>query len=505
MLTLLVLSCVVPASFMAAVLIYHSYEREKSQLVRDSMATARALTLAVDRDLASVKAALLTLATSPHLASDDLAAFYAQAKEVLREQNGNNIVLSDARGQQRINTLRTFGEPLPPHGNMGQLRKVFATGQPVVSDLYIGAVARRPLVGIDVPVRRGDAIVYDISMGMFPERLSTILSEQRLPSDWVLSIFDSTGTMVSRTHQMERFVGQKGAPALIRRMAEVAEDSLETNTVEGLPVLAVFSRSAVSNWTVAIGIPRANLDSDLWHSIRWMILVMAVLLASSLGLASTVGGRIIRAFRGLSGPALALGYGELVQVPSLGLQEADEVGNAMAKASVMLRQAQYSAQHDPLTGLANRALFDEMLKQQLAICQRTATELAILYIDLDDFKAVNDRYGHAVGDGLLRAVATRLQTGSRHADIAARLGGDEFAIALNQTGAQDAAIVAGKFVESLSAPYQIDSLQIDISASIGVSVYPDTGSTHEALLHGADKAMYEAKALGKRGYVVTAH
>ena len=141
----------------------------------------------------------------------------------------------------------------------------------------------------------------------------------------------------------------------------------------------------------------------------------------------------------------------------------------------------------------------------MALCQRTATKLAVLYVDLDDFKPVNDRYGHAIGDELLREVAARLKTGIRHSDLAARLGGDEFAVALPNTGTEDAAGLATKLVESLSAPYRITSLLIHISASIGVAAYPDTASTAELLLHHADKAMYEAKTVGKRRSVVAAH
>jgi diguanylate cyclase (GGDEF)-like protein len=496
-LALLVMASMIPASLMAVVLISYNYQREQARLVRDSIATARALTSAMDRELAGVQSALFALATSPNLFSNDLRAFYGQAKEVLPNLIANNIVLIDANGQHQINTLRSFGEALP-FGTSPQLRRIFETGRPVITDLFPGPVIGRPLLAIGVPVRRGNTIIYSLNAGILPERLSSILTQQRLPPDWIAAIFDSNGTTVSRTHEMNRFLGTKGNPALVRRMGEVAEDSLEVTTLEGIPVLTVFSRSAVSNWTVAIGIPMRELTSALWRLLWWLVLGLALLFLTSLALAWAIGGRIARSIHGLSGPALALGFGEAVTVPPLHLKEADEVGQALIRASRMLQEAQHRGHHDALTGLANRALFDEIVDHQLAICARIGTPLAVLYVDLDGFKAVNDTHGHAAGDELLCAVAARLKNGIRSSDLAARLGGDEFAIVLVNTDMEAAATVVSKLADSVSTPYPIGQLTIEISASIGIAGYPGSGTSSEALLHSADATMYQAKSGRKR-------
>jgi diguanylate cyclase (GGDEF)-like protein len=136
----------------------------------------------------------------------------------------------------------------------------------------------------------------------------------------------------------------------------------------------------------------------------------------------------------------------------------------------------------------------EIVDHDLAICARTEAPLAVLYVDLDGFKAVNDTHGHATGDELLRAVAERLKNGIRSSDLAARLGGDEFAVVLVNTSMEKAATVAGKLAESVSMPYPIGQLTIEISASIGVAGYPDSGASSEALLRSADEAMYKIKA-----------
>lgn len=277
-LALLVTACVLPALLMAVVLISYYYQHGKNQLVSNSIMTARALMFAIDKELANTQATLLALATSPHLDSHDIPGFYAQAKAVLRDQIDTNIVLTDASGQQHINTRRPLGEPLPNAG-IPQVLRTFATGKPTVSDLFIGPVTHRPLVAIAVPVRRGDAILYSLSMGMDPERLANVLVKQRLPPDWIGAVFDRSGSVVARTHEMERFVGLKGASAVIQRMTEVSEDAVETDTREGIPVIYVFSRSTVSNWSVAIGIPRKNLTRELWHSLWWIVLATFYLIA----------------------------------------------------------------------------------------------------------------------------------------------------------------------------------------------------------------------------------
>lgn len=498
----LVIACLLPASLMALTLIAHDYQRERAQLVRDSMATVRALTDALDRDLAGTQAALSVLAGSEHLRSGDLRAFHEQANQVLRHQNAANIALIDATGQQQVNTLLPYGASLPRGGIPDSLMQIFETGQPSISDLFVGPVARRPLIALSVPVRRGERITHLLGTGIFPERLAGILAQQRLPPDWIGAIFDSSGTIVARTHEIERFVGKKGAPALLQRVAQVTEDALETTTIEGIEVLSVFNRSSLSNWTVAIGIPRKNQADELWRSLGWLAFSVAVLLSGGLGLAWVIGGRVARPIRGLSASAIALGFGEPVQLGALDLKEADEVGRALTKASRLLQSAEYQAHHDMLTGLANRALFGEIVNQQLAVCRRSAMPLALIYIDLDGFKAVNDQHGHGTGDDLLRAVSTRLGLCVRDADFVARLGGDEFAAVLMHADAAAATTVAAKLVESLAAPYVIGALTLEISASIGVAPYPDCGDSLEQLVQSADQAMYQAKSEGRRRYVV---
>jgi hypothetical protein len=115
-----------------------------------------------------------------------------------------------------------------------------------------------------------------------------------LPPGWIAGVLDSQGTIVARTHDAERLVGQKGSPELVRRMREVREDAFESHTVEGIPVLTVFSRSPVSNWTVAIGIPERELTAHLWYSMARLFVAGFVALLTALGLAALFGRRLMR-------------------------------------------------------------------------------------------------------------------------------------------------------------------------------------------------------------------
>ncbi|HVP09262.1 MAG TPA: sensor domain-containing diguanylate cyclase [Burkholderiales bacterium] len=497
---MLVLASVIPAMVIVAALLVYGYQRDRERLQRDSIATARAMIHAVDRELVSITIAAQVLGTSPHLANEDFKEFHAQAREVVGAHIGMNVVLSDATGQQLLNTLRPYGAELPPHGNINQLNEVFRAGRVVISDLYVGGVLRQPLMSVDVPIYREGRIVYDLSIGDLPRRFLALLNEQRLPPEWIGAVFDTRGTVVARTQEHERFVGAQGAPALVARMREVQEGAVETVTLEGIPVVSVFSRSTATGWTVALGIPRRNLAAQALLAVQVAAGAAVVMLALGLALAWRLGGRIAHSIHSLQAPASRIGLREPIELPPLGLREADEVGEALVRASRLIAHAEHRAQHDALTGLANRDLFLEHAKKHVELCRREATPLSMLFIDLDGFKAINDRHGHDVGDRLLCAVAERLTGAVRGSDVAARLGGDEFALLLVHADRDAAETVAAKLVESLSAPYSVPPHAMEISASIGVADFPGAGATAEEVMKRADEAMYRAKQSGKRGY-----
>lgn len=162
------------------------------------------------------------------------------------------------------------------------------------------------------------------------------------------------------------------------------------------------------------------------------------------------------------------------------------------------QQVRYMAQHDALTGLANRILFDHDLQLALRVAQRERTRLAIGYLDLDHFKPVNDTYGHAVGDQVLRAAAQRIVASLRASDVIARIGGDEFVMLLRAVSdSEDALQVAEKVRQALEQPFVIEGHTLCISGTSGIALFPDHGEDAITLLRHADQALYRAKERGR--------
>ena len=165
------------------------------------------------------------------------------------------------------------------------------------------------------------------------------------------------------------------------------------------------------------------------------------------------------------------------------------------------RQMAHLAQHDPLTGLPNRLLLHDRLTEAIARAQRNKKPLGVLFIDIDGFKALNDTHGHAIGDQLLRATAERLRSVLRQSDTVCRCGGDEFVAVLSELErAEDALLVARKLVRAAAEPNRLDSTEISLTVSIGISLYPRHGGTADALIANADAAMYRAKRAGPGGH-----
>lgn len=159
------------------------------------------------------------------------------------------------------------------------------------------------------------------------------------------------------------------------------------------------------------------------------------------------------------------------------------------------------ALHDPLTGLPNRRLLADRVSTAVAQARRNKGAMALVFLDLDGFKQINDTMGHESGDALLRIVAQRLTAAVRQVDTVARLGGDEFVIALSEVGcADDALKVAQKVIAAVSAPYDIDGQTVNVTTSAGLSIYPAHGEDTETLTKAADRALYKAKHTGKNTY-----
>ncbi|CAA9891563.1 Diguanylate cyclase (Modular protein) [Candidatus Methylobacter favarea] len=186
------------------------------------------------------------------------------------------------------------------------------------------------------------------------------------------------------------------------------------------------------------------------------------------------------------------------------LQVEVEVRHMLDQRLTMVTQeeavARHAAFHDPLTGLPNRALFDNRVEHGLAQAKRYGWTLAVMFMDLDDFKQINDVYGHDVGDAVLKTVAERLKHNTREADTVSRHGGDEFLCLMMKFGdVRDINFIAEKIANAIQVPCQLSTGELIIKPSIGISIFPKDGITGFDLVKSADQAMYEAKR-NKSGY-----
>lgn len=165
------------------------------------------------------------------------------------------------------------------------------------------------------------------------------------------------------------------------------------------------------------------------------------------------------------------------------------------------KQVAYQAYHDPLTGLGNRKLFELRLVPAISQARREGYPMAVLFVDLDRFKSINDSMGHGVGDEILRQVCFRMAPLIRAEDSLARVGGDEFTVMLSRiSGPHDAMRVAQKLLETIANPYQVGENAFFVTASIGIAMFPSDGDSAETLIKNADSAMFRAKELGRNGY-----
>jgi diguanylate cyclase (GGDEF)-like protein/PAS domain S-box-containing protein len=173
----------------------------------------------------------------------------------------------------------------------------------------------------------------------------------------------------------------------------------------------------------------------------------------------------------------------------------------VSASRAMALQMTHLAEHDPLTGLPNRLLLNDRVKQAIALAPRHKKQVALLFLDLDGFKHINDSLGHSIGDKLLQSTGERLVKCVRSADTVSRQGGDEFVVLLSEVEhPEDAAITARRIIQAVAEPQSIDQHDLHVTTSIGLSLYPDDGLNAETLVKNADTAMYQAKENGRQSY-----
>ncbi len=495
----LVLICVLPGVALCSYLVLTNYQLEKRHMASETERLAGQILVELDRELAAMESGLRVLATAEQLKSGELQRFHEIARAALKSQTAYAYVLVDPQGKQILNTLRPYGTPLPASGNPTQLAEIFESGKTVLTDLFVTPLAGKQVIAFGVPVYgRDGTIIYSLVIGLLPEQLIQLLNRQPIPSGWLAAIIDGSGTVVALSRDGEQFVGRKALPDLRKRLQDDMHGSVSTTTEDGTAVTTAYARSARWNWSVATGAPKTLIEAGMFRLFTGIGLAALFFIVAGSWLAIVITRRVLSSVEYLNDAALALREGKPLAPPRIQLYEAEAVGEAIVKASHLMAEVHHRAYHDPLTELANRALFYELLQHQLAVAERENSRLAVLAIDLDNFKVVNDEEGHPAGDHLLEAVARRIESTIRASDAAARMGGDEFSILLVDADRESAVETAQRLVTRLAEPY--DGIRSPVSASIGIAIYPTHGKDICQLLENADRALYVAKHGGRNAF-----
>ncbi|MDO9600319.1 MAG: EAL domain-containing protein [Azoarcus sp.] len=315
-------------------------------------------------------------------------------------------------------------------------------------------------------------------------------------SDGVRETFDTVATMIALRHRENASVLTADALAMLKHEREVLWQTRRTALKDVADQAAVrlvneHSRAAEEISRGATRVLLMTLGGALIVAISgftFIVLVHGYLIMPLLGLSDYLR-HLRKSTEGL--PAL----------PSVRGEELGEVVDAIGALAESQRALEHAALHDPLTGLSNRYGLEARLDHAIANARRHGKQLAVMFVDLDRFKTINDSFGHACGDGLLRILSDRFGTCLRDTDLIARLGGDEFVVVANELDhASDAIPVARKLMEAASRELCVEATVLRMSASVGIALFPDNGEDVSTLMKHADIAMYHAKAVGRANF-----
>jgi diguanylate cyclase (GGDEF)-like protein len=526
----------------------------KSELLTTTMVLARRVTLSreeISRNLqvlSSHPATLATLASASIAPEEPMAALfeammranpsYFQIRLISASDNGLERVRVD-RADDRI--VRVRGDDLQEKGHFpyvtGALK--LPAGSTYLSRIVInherGAHAglQQPSVILAMPVvdAQGQAkgvVVINVDLnGVF----ATLAAD--LPKDFQLFLANSKGDYLIHPDPSQTFGFDKGRRVLVQdefaATRDLVEGKVSSTMVEvsdgryaDAPVVASFVGRAVKvssdEDSVILGLAQPLTEVlEQANKLGMVVLHLVVgLCLVGVVIAALVARVVTRPINAMS--SAVQGFAHDHQSPpaqSLALDRHDEIGvlaRSFQQMQNKIRQQlddlqenrqdlEHMARHDVLTGLPNRRAFQERLDHALSRAQRSGERFALFFIDVDNFKSINDRWGHDGGDAVLKILALRLVATTRKADAIARMGGDEFVVLLeNPAHLEDVGNVAEKLLDSMRSAILHRGQELQVGFSIGISLYPEDGRTAAELMARADQAMYEAKDAGRNGF-----
>jgi signal transduction histidine kinase/ActR/RegA family two-component response regulator len=334
-LVLMVTAILVPVSLFSAVALNMLLRAEREAALRGVRETARATALAVDRELGNAETALRLLATSRNLIDGDLPSFYQQA--IVADPGGDVwTVLLDEGGRQIINTSVAFGTALPPVPYIEGVRQVMEAQKTQVSNLLLGPLTRQHIVALAVPVSAYSGRRYVLAQTFNAEYFRQTLAHRDIPPSWIVGVADRDGVTISRSHNAARFVGKSIRPEILEAARAAKEGEVRNFSREGMDSYTVFTRSAISGWIVAVGVPAKEIESAARRAVTVAGLGLLAALACAVGFATVFGRRLARAMAGAMEAAAALGRGEVPASAASRVAEVDRLHGALTEAGAIL-------------------------------------------------------------------------------------------------------------------------------------------------------------------------
>ncbi|KQT52341.1 hypothetical protein ASG43_19975 [Aureimonas sp. Leaf454] len=317
---------------------YSTAERHR---LEDAAGTvAAAVRSQLDRELEAMKATLQALATSPNVEAGDFEALRAQSLELLKFR-GTAIAARDRSHQQVMNTFAAPGAKLPISTDPALIaadEQVFASGLPAVSDLYVGAVSRKPFVLVDVPLRRGGEVRYALNMAISPVAIRDMLLTSGVPDGWTVSVVDRADKVIARSKDHDTYVGQRAPAAFVEARKERFGRIEGVVALDGTRVVTAYDTLDTSGWRVAVGVPEAALAAPLRAILLTLAAVSAVALASSAILAHLYSRRLEGEVRSLQTVATKTGLNGPVERKRGSVTELEAIADALSEADATLKE-----------------------------------------------------------------------------------------------------------------------------------------------------------------------
>lgn len=294
-LALLVAGTTLPLIMFAAGIVFHNYEQDRRNATQRVLETVRSIRMVLDAEVQRMTGGLQVLALTPSLRGGDYNTFRSIALGFLEQYGKEGVVLvADRQGRQVFSSLTVDTASLPPRNNRDIVEQVFLTRQPAYSNLFVGAVTKKLIVTVEVPVMREGDVAYVISFSPPIKIFQSIVEQQRPSPDWTVAIFDGKGTNFARVPNPEETIGKGASPSLYAEMFRKTEATLNTVTLEGVPLITGFTRSALTGWTVAGGMPETSLVRPLWRNLAITSAIGGILLLIGLAFAVRMATTIAR-------------------------------------------------------------------------------------------------------------------------------------------------------------------------------------------------------------------